>query len=74
MTSAPDGFRTAIGAAFVVGGVMRARTDAEVPVLSGGLSGELSGVPTPHNHPKTEARTAFFREHFALMARAAATA
>ncbi len=53
-------------AATVVEGLMRAQMDTDVPVLS--------VVLTPHNYQETEAHNAFFRDHFTLKGREAASA
>ncbi|SPH23721.1 6,7-dimethyl-8-ribityllumazine synthase 2 [Defluviimonas aquaemixtae] len=53
-------------ASTVVDGLMRAQMDADVPVLS--------AVLTPHNHQEPEAHDAFFRDHFELKGREAASA
>jgi 6,7-dimethyl-8-ribityllumazine synthase len=53
-------------AATVVEGLMRAQMDSDVPVLS--------VVLTPHNYQETEAHTAFFRDHFVVKGREAASA
>jgi 6,7-dimethyl-8-ribityllumazine synthase len=53
-------------AATVVEGLMRAQMDSDVPVLS--------VVLTPHNYQETESHTAYFRDHFVLKGREAASA